>query len=728
MIRREMSRAPAGGKVGRAIQRDLRKGRYLLAVSRLEKILSAEVQDPEPQDVLRDIFHQVTSGIEDERQQELVGALLAFRLTGLNLILLALNNGMADRALEWAHDFLQRFPEDPGGLTLLSLGYEFRGDYDQALTVCSRLIEVKPQDPESYWRRAAVYDAKGNEAVAADRRDEAEDAYHLAIADYDILTTLAPKACLAFLERGRVHLKMDDSEEARTSFSNAIECDPNLTDAYLMRASLSESVGYYDQALDDYGHAVRLAPKVKEIYLARARVGIAMGRWSDAEKDLAAALKLDSAYVEAYYERGFLRETTGDLAAALRDFGEVVSRMPEDPQGYLARGEVLSLLGKGEQAVADFTKALEFEGSKLLAYLGRAQAQLNLGDRQMEVSSDAEARLSYERGLADAETALRLDPENPSAHWYHGLILRTLDGYDWAVEAFRNLLRLAPEDQEFRARVLAERGEAFRLWGELLRETHALRSAVNDYREAISVGGDSPELWWAFSGLGAALSGLEVYREAQIAFDEAMRLDPTNVWAQVGLGRILLLQGQYERAEKQFARAVEASAAAGQDVAWPCVGRGLALERMGSIDKAAEVYAQALGAKADARAYVARGALFEDFEIPEAVPHAEEDYRAAINAEALFGDAYNSLAWLFAVKSPTEAHLREAFTLAGRAVELAPRGPEVGFALDTLGWIEYRLRRYKEAVLRLQDAHKLAPYRIIRRVHLKAAREKAAHM
>lgn len=723
MIKRETSHTSAPANVDKAIRRDLRKGRYLLAASRLDKILSAETQDPDPQSLLRDMFHRVTSEVEEEAQ-ELLQALLAFRLTGLNMILLALNSGMADRALGWTRDFLQRFPDDPAGLTLLSLGYEFHGDYDQALTACNRLIEIKPRYSEGYWRRAAVYYAKGNAVAAAGRMDESKEDYRSALADYDTLTTLAPNACLAILERGRVHLKMGHEEKARSNFTAAIKCDPNLTDAYLMRASLNEATGDYDEALQDYGHAIRLAPRMTDGYLARARVEIATERWSDAERDLTTALEFDPASAEAYYQRGLLQENIGDWEAALLAFGEVVSHLPAQPQGYQARGEVLSLLGKSEQAVADFTKALELEGSKLPAYLGRAQAQLDLGDKLIRAGSGADARLSYEKGLADVETALELDSGNPSAHWYRGLILRALDGYDWAVEAFGKLLRLAPEDEEFRARILAEQGEAFRMWGELLHETQALRSAVDAYREAITVGGDAPELQWAFGGLGATLSALAEYSEAEVAFDEALRRDPTNVWAQVGRAKILLLNGEQESAEKEFAKALKASAEAGQDVAWPSVGRGLALERMGSIEKAAEVYAQALGVKADARAYVDRGALFEDFGVPEAVWHAEEDYRAAITADPHFSDAYNSLAWLYVEKSPTEAHLTEAFTLAGRAVELAPEVPEVGFALDTLGWVAYLLRRYEEALKRLQDAQKLAPYRIIRRVHLKAATEK----
>ena len=48
-----------------------------------------------------------------------------------------------------------------------------------------------------------------------------------------------------------------------------------------------------------------------------------------------------------------------------------------------------------------------------------------------------------------------------------------------------------------------------------------------------------------------------------------------------------------------------------------------------------------------------------------------------------------------------------------------------GFCLDTLGWIDYKLERYDDAVRRLTEAHELAPYRLVRRVHLEAARAAA---
>lgn len=259
-------------------------------------------------------------------------------------------------------------------------------------------------------------------------------------------------------------------------------------------------------------------------------------------------------------------------------------------------------------------------------------------------------------------------------HLLRAYALRALDAYDWAADAFERVLRSLEPPDVSRANVLAERGEAFRVWGDLLHDKTALERALRDYQEAQQIGGDDPELRWVSGGVGGVLLGLGRPDEARAAFDRALQFEPASVWSLVGRGKVHLMQSRSEGAELDFMAAEAASDQTLEDGGWSAVGRGLALERMGKATEASAAYLRALGPSADGRAYLRRAALFEDYGTSEAIRLAETDYRAAIAADPHSADAYNGLAWLFADKSPTEAHLTEALALAERSTDLSPPG------------------------------------------------------
>jgi tetratricopeptide (TPR) repeat protein len=650
-------RPPRASKAAKTAIRDLREGRYLLAAGRLDKILRSEDDAAGSELLLAEIVQAISAAGVNRTELDILEPILTYRVAGLNVILEALNEGKTETAREWLEAFLAHFPDDPAGLTLLSLANETLGNYEAALTAANRLVGVAFGDPISYSRRAAVYEAMGNAAAANDDQSKASDAFRQAVADYDVLTSINSNACEAYVDRGRLYRKLSDIERAERDFTHAIECDPELVDAYYERAATAEARGNSRQAIKDYNLVVNLAPNMTEGFVGRARIWVDLGQWNKAEQDLTEALRIDPSSWAAHYERGV---------------------------GYLKLAE----------------------------------------QRTSEEAYD-QARVAYETSLSAVDAALVTNPNDPSVHWIRAFALRALDAYDWATDAFERVLRSPETTDVSRARILAERGEAFRMWGSSMRERTALERAIADYHQARESGGDDPELRWVSGGVGAALLALGQHDEAWSAFDIALQSEPTSVWSLVGRGKVQLAQGNNDGAYQDFMAAEAASTTGHADRSWPAVGQGLALDRMGQESEASVAYANALEASADGKAYLKRAALFEDYGTPEAIRLAEMDYRAALTADPHLAETYNGLAWLFADKSPTDAHLAEALELAQRSTSLSPPGPEAGFALDTLGWVQYLLGQYDEAVRTLEKAYKMAPYRLIRRAHLHAARAKA---
>ncbi len=97
------------------------------------------------------------------------------------------------------------------------------------------------------------------------------------------------------------------------------------------------------------------------------------------------------------------------------------------------------------------------------------------------------------------------------------------------------------------------------------------------------------------------------------------------------------------------------------------------------------------------------------------VEGAEQAYNRALKLSPENPHTMNALAYFYAEEG---IKLREALNLARRAAALAPTN---GAIVDTLGWVEYKLGRFKSAVRILARAVRLMPDDATIRYHLGAA-------
>src|SRR5690606_6628433 len=95
-----------------------------------------------------------------------------------------------------------------------------------------------------------------------------------------------------------------------------------------------------------------------------------------------------------------------------------------------------------------------------------------------------------------------------------------------------------------------------------------------------------------------------------------------------------------------------------------------------------------------------RSVLYTELDM---LPEMERDLRRIMLLDPQNPVAYNSLGYYLADR--TERH-QEAYELIQRAVELAPNDPAI---IDSLGWVQYRLGMYEEALANLERAYELFP-------------------
>jgi tetratricopeptide (TPR) repeat protein len=81
----------------------------------------------------------------------------------------------------------------------------------------------------------------------------------------------------------------------------------------------------------------------------------------------------------------------------------------------------------------------------------------------------------------------------------------------------------------------------------------------------------------------------------------------------------------------------------------------------------------------------------------------ERDLRTVINVKPDHAHAYNALGYALAERS---IRLPEAMELIRKAIALAP---EDAFILDSLGWVQYRMQQFDEALTTLSRAYRMRP-------------------
>jgi protein O-mannosyl-transferase len=121
-------------------------------------------------------------------------------------------------------------------------------------------------------------------------------------------------------------------------------------------------------------------------------------------------------------------------------------------------------------------------------------------------------------------------------------------------------------------------------------QTHGhIKEAVAQYESAIALTSDPGLLAQAYANLGAAQRALGEDQPARQSFDEALRLNPTQANAWLGMGRLAQKQGRIDEAISDFSRSVEL-----QPSGDAYLDLGRSLQQAGRGPEALNAYRQAL--------------------------------------------------------------------------------------------------------------------------------------
>ncbi len=187
-----------------------------------------------------------------------------------------------------------------------------------------------------------------------------------------------------------------DFDKAADLLSQAIEANPKLTPAYILRGLARAGKEKLDEAIADFSKAIELTPSDERPYLLRGAAYQEKKEWEKAAVDFTEANNRKPGEAATLNSRGICYAALDQEEKALADFDAAVKADPRDPRSHQLRGGTYAQKGDKEKALADYKEAMELAPNDPTTYLYRAQ--LYLYEQEPE------------KALADLEELMRRAP------------------------------------------------------------------------------------------------------------------------------------------------------------------------------------------------------------------------------------------------------------------------------------------------------------------------------
>jgi serine/threonine protein kinase/Tfp pilus assembly protein PilF len=251
--------------------------------------------------------------------------------------------------LKYASLVLDAVPDDQHALVMQGLALAHLGRPEEAIDCFNRVLEMNPEDAQTWTNKGAVY---------CDELHRAD----LALQCFDRAIDIDSKLPQAWASRGNALAFLDRRDEALKSWRKALALDPQDIGVLLsMGGFLNDKWGEHQEALSIFDEAIAINPNVSEVWGSRGVALLCLNRLDAALKSFERASALDPSNV------GFI-SGIGDVLARSERYADAIERytivLKENPTNLavLANAGICEMnLGQFGKAIHYFEKALQVE-------------------------------------------------------------------------------------------------------------------------------------------------------------------------------------------------------------------------------------------------------------------------------------------------------------------------------------------------------------------------------
>ena len=301
---------------------------------------------------------------------------------------------------------------------------------DSLIDQLSTQLVKSPDDIDLLYQRASVYYEKDEFEASIQDLEKAMSIdslqpkiYHLLADNYldyyrsreavemmKTVTRLFPESIPSLLKLSEMQMILNQNENSIFTVNEILRLSPQNNEAYFMLGMNFRAIGELDRAINSFQTAVENDPEMVDAWLILGELHEKKGS-KDAVKFYDNAINIAPDKPEVLHSKAFYLQNNGDIPGALELYKEINLKSPNYADAYLNAG----IIHMDQDS------------------LGLAFEQMNL--------------------LAGVQ------PQNPLAYYYRGLIHNAYGNYEAAAVDLQNSINISPDFQaaeELLAEVLAK--------------------------------------------------------------------------------------------------------------------------------------------------------------------------------------------------------------------------------------------------------------------------------
>ena len=470
---------------------------------------------------------------------------------------------------------------------------------DARFLLARALLESgSPRDAETEARKALELNYATDDGLPLLLRALLLDGeYKKVVAEPDLpLTRPAARAEVETL-RGLAHLALRDANSTRAALALALAADPSYTPAKTAQVRLAMAENDLPGALELASRIPVDTPTAIEVLVLKAELESALGRREDAIRTLERAVEIKSDDVMVRSALIVALAKSGRVADADRRLRELKKAAPNHPRTWYseaALGYYHGNLWAAQTAVErarhfdpDYVPALYLSGLIDMQLGLYASAEVTLRAVVAKSPEDEDARRSLatifvrrgsaSQALSTLEPLLRRAPNDPSLLRTIAEIYLASNDIEKATEYFAKADRLDSGSVAGRVRI-AQAKLANGDTAQAIKDLEALAASgqattapdvalidayvqLRDWDKALSAAArlekKQPASAATYDAKGVVYMARDDRTSARASFDKAMSLDPDYVPSALNLGKLDVLERNYDSARKRYEHVLE---------------------------------------------------------------------------------------------------------------------------------------------------------------------------